>query len=161
MSEWLDTPQVIIASVALLSLLGGFIYLLWRAARWTGRVDDTLASLTESVREIRADIKKIFSALPPPPVAGSSPLRLTEFGEKIAASMNAKQWAAGLKPELLPEVAGREPCAVDEYCRDYVRSRLSEEWRREIAKGAYELGIDTDGVEKVLTVVLREELLQS
>ena len=161
MSEWFDTPQVIVASVALLSLVGGFIYLLWRVARWTGSVDNKLSSLTENVREIRADIKRLFSALPPLPVAGSSPLRLTEFGEEIAASMNAKEWASGLKPELLPEVEGKEPFEVDEFCRDYVQKRLPDEWRRKIAECAYEFGIDKDGVEKVLTVVLREELLQA
>ena len=161
MIEWFDTPQVIVASVALLSLVGGFIYLVWRVARWTGSVDNKLSSLTENVREIRADIKRLFSALPPLPVAGSSPLRLTEFGEEIAANMNAKEWASGLKPELLPEVEGREPFEVDEFCRDYVQEKLPEEWRRKIAKYAYEFGIDKDGVEKVLTVVLREELLQA
>ena len=161
MSEWLNTPQVIVASVALLSLLGGLVYLLWRVARWTGSVDSTLSDLTENVREIRADIKRLFSALPPPPVVGSSPLRLTEFGEEIAASMNAKEWASGLKPELWPEAAGKEPFEVDEFCRDYVQKKLPEEWRRKIAKCAYEFGIDRDGVEKVLTVVLREELLQA
>ena len=160
MSEWFDTPQVIVASVALLSLVGGFIYLLWRVARWTGSVDNKLSSLTENVREIRADIKRLFSALPPP-VAGSSPLRLTEFGEKIAANINAKEWASGLKPELLPAVEGKEPFEVDEFCRDYVQKKLPEEWRRKIAKHAYEFGIVKDGVEKVLTVVLREELLQA
>ncbi len=161
MSEWLNTPQIIIATVALLSLLGGFVFFLWRVARWTGNVDNMLSSLTDNVREIRADIKKLFSALPPVPVVGSSPLRLTEFGEKIAASMNAKEWASGLKPGLLSEVEGKEPFEVDEFCREYVQKRLTDEWRRGIAKCAYEFGIDKDGVEKVLAVVLREELLQS
>ena len=69
MSEWLNAPQIIVASVALLSLLGGLVYLLWRVARWTGSVDNTLSDLTENVREIRADIKRLMSALPPPPVA--------------------------------------------------------------------------------------------
>ena len=153
MIEWLNTPVIIIVVIAIGTLL-------WKAIRWTSNVDNNLSSLTENVKEIREDIKKLFSALPPATVAGASPLHLTEFGERIAASLDADGWASELAPKLSPEVKGKEPFEIDEFCRNYVQTRLTEEWRRRVAICAYEVGIDKDGVEKVLTVVLRDKLLQ-
>ena len=93
------------------------------------------------------------------PVAGSSPLRLTEFGERIAADFGAKAWAAGVAPQLRAQVKDFEPFEIDEFCNQYVQTKLSEQERRRVARCAYTFGIEAEGVQKVLRVVLRDALL--
>ena len=152
MAEWLNTPLI---ATVVLAVIGA----IWAAARWTGKVDGKLGDLTKAVDEIRADIKKIFQRLPDPVVAGTSPLQLTDFGEKIAKSIDAHTWALTLAPTVLPDVEGKRPFEIDTFSQSYVDTRLDDQWKERVARCAYEFGIDRSGVLSVMQVVLREELL--
>lgn len=77
MADWLNTPLIVTASLAV-------IYAVVKVIRWTATVDLKLNQFTDFAKEVRDDIKQILLRLPPVPVAGSSPLRLTDFGEKMA-----------------------------------------------------------------------------
>ena len=153
MADWLNTPLIVTASPAV-------IYAVVKVIRWTATVDLKLNQFTDFAKEVRDDIKQIFLRLPPVPVAGSSPLRLTDFGEKMADFMRAKPWASDLAPSLQAEVAGKRPFEVDEFSRGYVQSRLNDELKERVAACAYEFGVDRDAVLRVLQVVLRDELLR-
>lgn len=153
MTEWLETPLVVTALLA----VGGVI---WAAARWTGKVDGKLQDLTTAVDEVRADIKKIFRRLPAPVVAGASPLRLTDLGKEIADRLDARQWAGQLAPTLVQEVAGKRPFEIDEFSEEFVNARLDREWADRVAGCAYDFEIQRDRVRTVLRVVLRDELLR-
>ncbi len=52
-----------------------------------------------------------------------------------------------------------EPFEIDEYCDAYVRNKLDDAWQRQVARCAFDFGIDRDGVLSVLRVVLRDALL--
>ena len=153
MADWLNTPLIVTASLAV-------IYAVVKVIRWTARVDLKLNQFTDFAKEVRDDIKQIFLRLPPVPVVGSSPLRLTDFGEKMADFMKAKPWATDLAPSLQAEVAGKRPFEVDEFSRGYVQLRLNDELKERVAACAYEFGVDRDAVLRVLQVVLRDELLR-
>ena len=155
MSEWLSTPAGVSATVALLSALGGLIY-------WMGKVQEHKGAVTVFMKEIRDDIKKIFDRLPgtPNPVSGASPLRLTDFGEKIAKSMNAKAWAEQMAPALSDEVRGKASFEIDEVAQNYVNNKLDEDWNRRVSESAYEFGTSRDGILRVLQVLLRNELIK-
>lgn len=153
MADWLNTPLIVTASLAV-------IYAVVKVIRWTATVDLKLNQFTDFAKEVRDDIKQIFLRLPPVPVVGSSPLRLTDFGEKMADFMKAKPWASDLAPSLQAEVAGKRPFEVDEFSRGYVQSRLNDELKERVAACAYEFGVDRDAVLRVLQVVLRDELLR-
>ena len=112
------------------------------------------------MEEIRKDIKEIFLRLPPVPVAGSSPIKLTDFGEQIAAKIKASEWAQGLAPTIVHEVAGKRPFEIDEFSEEFVTNKLGEQWETRVAGCAYEFGIKRDGVHDVLRVVLRDELIR-
>ncbi len=175
MAEWLNNPVIVLVALAILGLLGKAIY-------WVAGVDKDRRALKDDaekdrtefkeksekdrseilglIKEIREDIKNIFLRLPPAPVAGSSPLRLTDFGNQISSSIKAEEWANELAPTLLDDVQGKQPFEVDEFCQDYVQQKLSDLWQGKVAGCAYEFGIDKDGVLAVLRVVLRDELLR-
>lgn len=152
MADWLGTPLIVTASLAVL-------YAVVRVIRWTAAVDLKLGQFTDFAKEVRDDIKQIFLRLPPVPVAGSSPLRLTDFGERMADFVDAKSWASDLAPSLRAEVAGKRPFEVDEFSRGYVQARLKDDLQERVAACAYEFGVERDNVLKVLQVVLRDELL--
>ena len=153
MEEWIRTPAIVVAAIAVIGLL-------WNAARWTSRIDADLISLKQFTQEIRDDIKQIFQRLPATPVTSNSPLQLTEFGEKIAEWLNAKKWASHQAESLLNKIEGMEPFRVDEFRRQYARTGLSDKWDKKVAMCAYEFGIDKSGIQSVLRVVLRDELLR-
>ena len=135
----------------LIYIVGGIagIGAIWKLGEWKGRTDDSVRAINDTIREIREDIKKILG----------SPLRLTEFGEEISRRLDARSWATETAANLLPEVRGKQAFQVDEFCETYVQTRLSEEWKTEVARCAYELGRDRESILSVLRVVLRDELL--
>lgn len=158
MSNWqvmLAVAAMTTATVAIFGALAAF-------ARWTGKVDASVSNFSEFMTEIRADIKQILQRLPAPAVSGASPLKLTELVEEMAASMQAKSWAGGIAPGLLPHVINKQPFEVDEFAQDYVSDsdRLGTEMDRRVSACAYEFGRKRDGVLNVLHVVLRDELLR-
>ena len=152
MDQWWVTP----AAIAAVAIVGGLATLIY----WMGQVQEHRGSVSKFMEEIRDDIKKIFERLPPVPVAGSSPLRLTDFGDRIAAWLKADAWAAGLAPELRSQLEGKAPFEIDRFSREHVREHLAPEWRERVAACAYEFGTGTSGVLDVLQVVLRDELLK-
>ena len=153
MADWFGAPLIVTAFLAVLITAV-------KVVRWTATVDLKLEQFTRFAKEVRDDIKLIFLRLPPAPVAGASPLQLTDFGEKMADFMKAKPWASAIGPSLLAEVAGKRPFEVDDFSRGYVETRL-QDLKERAAACAYEFGVDRDDVLKVLRVVLRNELLRA
>ena len=109
--------------------------------------------------EIRADIKRIFERLPAVPagVKTGSPLTLTDFGEKMSASMNAATWAAELAPTLREALVGKRAFEIDAFSRTYVYEHMKHDER--VAKCMYEMGVERDNALRVLAVVLRDQLM--
>ncbi len=142
--------------IAGLAAIGGGLF---KAGGWFSNVNSDRKSFKEFMDEIRGDIKEILLRLPPPTVASSSPLRLTDFGEKISAWMEAGQWAKSVVP-LLEAATDAEPFELDELAGKYVEDQLASEYRNLVAKCAYEFGLEQEGVLRVLRVVLRDELLK-
>lgn len=160
MADWLSTPLIVTASLAVILAAVKFI-------RWTATVDSKLEQFSDfakevrqDLREVRQDLKQIFLRLPPPPVAGDSPLQLTDFGRKMADFMKVKSWTADVAPALRDEVVGKRPFEVDEFSRSYVQGRLQDDMKESVAACAYEFGVERDAVLKVLQVALRNELLR-
>ena len=140
--------------------VGAVIHAGLAAIRWWAVQSGKFRSqVLQGVRdEIRGD-QRDSACLPPPTVASSSPLRLTDFGEKISAWMEAGQWAKSVVP-LLEAATDAEPFELDELAGKYVEDQLASEYRNLVAKCAYEFGLEQEGVLRVLRVVLRDELLK-
>lgn len=129
------------------------------AGRWYASVNADRADFKEFMKEVRQDIKEILNRMPPIPVAGDSPLRLTEFGEKMSEWMKATEWAKreAAKVRLMGD---EEPFNIDSIAERYVRESIDGETDILMAKCAYEFGTDKEGVRSVLRVMLRDELLK-
>ena len=89
-----------------------------------------------------------------------SPLKLSEFGKRIEADLKPGKWVAATAERLRPKTDGLEPFEIGALCDEYVRNRLDDkEWRREVARTAYEFGCDDRAVGDVLRILLRDALL--
>ena len=122
-------------------------------------MDTDLKSIKGFMEEIRGDIKKIFAKIGPALVAGESPLRLTELGEKVAECLDAHAWAARVAPDLLPEIEGFQPFQIDDFAVTHVTNHRNE-WEQKVAECAYKFGLKRDDVPPVLRISLRDELLR-
>ena len=65
MADWINTS---ISVVVLLAICGG----VFKIGRWVDRIEADQDAFKDFMREIRDDIKKIISKLPPTPVTGNS-----------------------------------------------------------------------------------------
>ena len=110
MPGWLPgTPWWVILGFTITILI-----ILFKVGRWTGSInvrldslDSRLDSFENVVEEIREDIKQIFSRLPRKPVEGSSPVRLTDYGERISATVDALEWARPQAPDPVVDAKGK------------------------------------------------------
>ena len=180
LSNWISNPTIIVAVLAVIGLI-------WQGGRWTGRIENGLKSLGErmgaeltrleeridtglktlrdEMRHEHAETRRTLDTLllrvgsGTPSTAGSSPLKLTEFGKKIEARIEPAAWTAATAERLRPETDGLEPFEIDALCQRHVGSSLDTEWQRRVARTAYELGTDNRAVEDVLRVLLRDALL--
>lgn len=129
---------------------------------WGGRVQEHKKGVTEFMKEIRDDIKKIFDRLPPNPVGAGSPMKLTELGEEISKEISAKQWAIRTAESLVGKIEGKKEFEVYDFCVKYVNEDFqpTEEQNDMLRESAYEHGIKNEQVLGVLAVELRDALLK-
>ena len=165
MADWLNTPTIIIAVVALFGLGTSILGLVWKVSKWTGSVDDDRTSfkkfmekIDNNIEKIHEDIQRIFQRLGPSPTGASSPIELTEYGEELSKKLNARNWASQTALTIQADVSEKEPFQVHEFCKGYV-GQISVETHPEVFKLAYENGISDENMRSVLTIVLRDELL--
>ncbi len=148
-----------------ISILIAFITFVFKHGVWKGEVDSDRSNFREFMNEIRRDIKEIRDRLTggiPPAVEPGSPLQLTEYGEKLAKSLDAEQWAEKESAGLLPKVQGKDAYEVQELCSAYVFDELkpTEAQERTMRKCMYEHGATRTHVNEVLSLVLRNRLLR-
>ena len=168
MGDALTNPVAVVAAIGLIiTLLSAAGGLIWKAARWVQKVDSDTSGLRELAEEVRDNLQLIHAGIndivgrlsSPQTVQSGSPIQLTEFGRKIAAKLQARQWAAELAPTQAGAVEGKRPFEIDEFSNNYVKE-LSQEWRDRVAECAYEFGVSEDSIRSVLRVVLRDELIK-
>ena len=138
--------------------------------RWSGGVDRNLKTLNDFVREmreqfmpeVRDNLNRIFEALPSSLFAPGSPIRLTDLGHKVAACLEAQEWASRVATELKSEAEGHEPYQIDDLARRHVAQHvdITGEWADRINKCAFKFGAKRDELTVVLRIVLRDELLR-
>lgn len=100
-----DNPYVIGAIVSIIVLIFGI-------GVWVGAVNADRRSFKEFMTEVRDDLKKVLSRLPPRVYAGDSPIELTDLGRNISTRLNGKEWAEEHATNLREKIKGREPYEV-------------------------------------------------
>ena len=89
-------------------------------------------------------------------VTGKSGMR----PRKVAKHMDTRAWADHLAPTLKDEVAGKRPFEIDQFCEQYVETRIDDQLGDRVSICAYDLGLPRGAVLAVLRVELREELVR-
>lgn len=155
MSEWWVIPSIIAAAIAVAALV-------FKIGRWVGSIDSDRDKFRAFMQEVRDDIKKILGRLPPVPVAGGSPIQLTDLGRDISKKLQAREWAEKTAAVLGERVKGKPPYEIQDICYDYVKNEFSPtgEQDAKIRMCAYENALDRDKVLDVLAVELRDVLLR-
>lgn len=154
MEEWLNSPAIIIAALAVLGTIFGI-------GRWVGNVNSDRTKFHDFMEEIRTDIKQILGRLQPTVVSSSSPLELTDLGKAISTKLNVREWVQQHAPALTEEIEDKQPYQIQEFCFTYVKRKFSkdDDDLRRIQACAYEHGIEQTQVLNVYAVELRNALL--
>lgn len=149
------------AVAAVTSILLAVIGFVYKYGKWQGEVNTDRANFKEFMTEIRDDIKKIFERLPTPAVSPGSPLRLTEYGEKLSDFLNAEKWASETANAVESKVKGKDAYQIQEFCNEYVSCKFqpSEEQAQTIRNCMFQHGATRTHVNEVLSLVLRDKLL--
>ena len=113
------------------------------------------------MKEIRDDIKQIFSRLPPVPVSNESPLQLTDLGKNISSTLKGRDWAKRTASELVKQIQDKKPFEIQEFCFDYVQKEFkpTSDQDERIRACAYENGLKREQVLEVLVIELRDAIL--
>ena len=187
LTDWISNPTSILAGIAVIALLWQGAR--WTQRMEAGqqalreglkdlgdrmdaqrtlleeRIEKESKTLREEVRNQQAETRRTLDTLllrmggTERTATGSSPLKLTEFGKRIEAGLIPGEWVVATAGRLRPETDGLEPFEIDALCDEYVRNRLDKEWRRRVARAAYEFGSDDRAVGDVLRILLRDALL--
>ena len=174
LNNWVSNPTIVLAAIAVAGLF-------WRIGRWTQHVDaglqtlgnridtlrDEIDTFRDEVRQHLVETRRTLDTLllrvggSEAIAAGKSPLRLTDRGKRIAASLNMDEWIASTAEELRARTEGLEPFEIDALCNEYVRKNLDAEWHRGVARAIYEFSTDERAVGDILRILLRDALLKS
>ena len=104
---------IVIGAIAIITLI-------YKVGTWVGGVNEHKKTVGAFMEEIRDDIKVLLRRVPPPTVTGSSPLRLSDLGEKVSAKIGAVAWARQTAETLGGRVGGKRPDEIQEFCFAYV-----------------------------------------
>ncbi len=152
-----ENVGIVISITALLAVVG----LIFKFGKWYGEVNSDQARFSDFIKEIRKDIKDILSRLPPAPTTGSSPIQLTEIGERISNHISAKEWAATEADNLAPKTKDMNAFEIQTLSFDHAKSfEPDASLLSKMQESAFESGINLEGVKEVLGVELRDCLLQ-
>ena len=151
-------PGWVVGGVTLLIAVVVFIF---KAGDWYGKVNTDRSNFREFMDEVRTDIKKILGYVGPEAIVGSSPLRLTDLGNKIAKEVDAESWTEELLLKVSGEAENKSPYEIQEFCFQYAQELVpTPEQRLALHRTAYDNGVETLTVRRVLAIVLRDKLLQ-
>ena len=126
--------------------------------RWEGAVDADRRHFKEFMRTIQRQLNEILVLVSPERlVTRSSPLRLTEQGEKLVCQLGGRAWAKEVAEELAAEAEGLEPFEIEDMAFAHANDLKLPAFIRKVG---YEEGVPSAMIRQVLGIVLRDELLR-
>ena len=162
---WDTLISAVIAAAASIGVLLVLLKRIRAEARWKGKVDADRKAFKIFMKEVRKKLDTLIQAMPPPLVTRLSPVRLTEFGQKISQKIDAAEWAQQAASDMLDdelrEKISQDPLKVQEESASYVKKlpKLEEPFRTRARTCAYENGIAWEQLLNVLAIELRDALL--
>ena len=158
------------AVIGMTAVLITVFVLAMKVAHWFGGLSADRRNFNTFMAEIRGEIgtlkdnvAKILGKLSAPSVADpGSPLKLTDYGQKLSHSLEAKNWAKRVADSLESEVQGKEAYEIHEFCYAFVQDKFRPDAEQEaqIRKAEYEHGASRVHIDEVLALELRDEMLK-
>ncbi len=128
---------------------------------WRGRMNSDLDDFRQLQNEIRSDIKEILIRLPQKPTASKSPIHLTELGERISGSADAKQWAEETANQLIQQTTDMNSIELQSFAFEHAKTFAPDEsLLQHMQESAFQEGTGLDEVRDALGVELRDSLLR-
>lgn len=126
------------------------------------KIEGKLDDLTERINGIGTDIVGIKMQIRPAPLAGQSPVHLTEYGQSVSDELQIRQWAEEQAGKLYDLSRGKEEFEIYDLCKEHVDELLttSGDFNVYVRSGAYDLGREIDVVTSVCAVELRDAILR-
>ena len=156
-NSFIQNPVVItIISLAAVGLVVRLII-------WYANVNSDRDSFKDFTTEVRADIKKILSIVSTSKVTyEKSPTRLTDLGEKVSETVNAKAIASQIVDMEREKLKGKAPFEIQDFCERYMINDFepTSEQRLILGQCAFENGIPIESVHRVIAIVMRDILLE-
>ncbi len=126
--------------------------------RWEGSVDADRSHFKEFMNTIQRQLNEILALVSPEPlVTRSSPLGLTEPGERLVEQLGGGAWAKGVADELRAETDGLEPFEIEDIAFAHANDLKLPALMRKVA---YEEDVPSAVIRQVLGIVLRDELIR-
>ena len=169
MTGWQIVSVISSFAVALVAIFIFTFNKISGGSEWRGKVDSDrdafkkfIEEMRTDIREIRADIKRIFQILPPATATTQSPLRLTDLGKEISEFIEARAWASELAKQLTNEAEGKDAYEIQELARNRCNRNMDmSELRAALCRrAAFQHGLKLDQVFGVLGIELRNILLR-
>ena len=119
-----------------------------------------MAEIREDIKAIHAGISRVLARFSET-ISESSPLTLTEKGQRISEKLDATTVTANLAINLKEGLAGKSPYEIQDFCFDYIRQEFEpdDDFSSAMKDCAFYEGTDLEGVRAVLAVELRNHLL--
>ncbi len=164
--------SAVIALIAWFTTARGKVQELDGFGEWKGSVNTDRKAFRTFMKEVRKELRAInksfqelFARLDPPLLQRSSPLSLTEFGEKLAEELDAQEIAERLSPKIMQKLGqGSQAYTINDMCFDYITGddyEPTDDEAARISKVAYEHGLKRRQLREILAVVLRDRVLQT
>ena len=154
MGEFVDNHPIVLFSVGV-ALLGIGI--------WVGKINSDRSTFKDFIKEVRGKLDQIiFHLIPDTVVSSTSPTRLTELGVKISKIIDARYIAEQLAMKLQEDVKDRTPYEIQEFCNSYMINKFEPipEQFAKLRNCAYQEGIQIESVHRVISIELRDKLLE-
>ena len=156
--DW-SNPLVYLAAGGILVTIG-----IWVGSMNTfkGTVGETLTEIKESISKIEDRIVDIFEKIGPSTTGTNSPISLTDLGRTVSGELDAADWAKVKSTELLPQLRGKSPYEIQDFCFEYVKHGQfdpSPDLYQRAQNSAYQHGLTIDQVFRVFAIELRDIIL--
>ncbi|MCY3940291.1 MAG: hypothetical protein OXG29_04320 [Gammaproteobacteria bacterium] len=159
MQEWLDSPLIVTAIIAVISAFGTVFI-------WVGKVNSDREGFKIFMRKVDGNLEKIADNIAQivtriSVMERGSPLRLNELGRSISEFLDAANWAKGIAGSLHESMRGKSEYEIQQLCFEYFRSEFKpdDEQDAKLKDCAYQNGVPVSVVLDVLALEMRDILI--
>ncbi len=136
----------------------------WNIRGWKSETDNELKQLNKQVDGLR---KFMFSTFGRPIDVSTSPIALSEYGKELSQGVDAPSLATRYAERLKGNVGDKNAYQIQELCFEYAKTKILKDIEAHDAERfntlttyAFEEGIDTDKIMRVIGILMRDILLK-